>query len=607
MICPTCQHENTAEAVICSACATPLPSNIQTGHTETDGPEPIHYSPHLPKGVRLQGEGYAIGELLGQGGFGITYKGGDLSLRRYVAIKEFFPQGCRRQNSTVIPNGSLSADDYAVVRDKFVEEARILGQFSDPSIVRVFDVFEENNTAYMVMEFLEGQTLSARISERGTLDEAEVINIAEKVGHALGIVHEAGLIHRDIKPDNICLTKDGRVVLIDFGTARSFTANKTVKHTTMLTAGYAPLEQYGQQARFGPPTDIYALAATLYHALAGQLPTSAPDRASGVQLQAPHALNSKISVGLSQTLVRAMSVKASERSQDIRDFLRQLQAPAATTPSSVESWFYNQNGQRIGPLSRETMRKMVRSGTITPATMIWREGWTNWVSADQSEWSGQIGVEAGKNKVARPQIPIRERLKTAISSQAGRRILIGILVLFVARGALGVVRYQNGSRDFSQNISTQVLETHPGAGLGQVNLELAQGTLDTSTQTRLHDTYLGKVRFRDGDVGDISLNVTSRDWLNRPATFQFVTTPTNFGYVMTRPLLRSLSSKIPVGAGRSWLRSLHLQRQERDSYYGRILMYDAKSRAILSGGTLNVTVTSFNTDGSPATWTYTID
>ena len=340
MQCSVCGHKNPDGAQTCGACGaalglsatgTPVSGTpgIKTGGTSSHGIAPTAYSPHLPKGVRLNNGNYAVGEVLGQGGFGITYKGGDLSLRRYVAIKEFFPQGCARQESTVQPGGTLSAADYAGVKAKFIEEARTLARFSDPGIVRVFGVFEENNTAYMVMEFLEGSTLSKRMAEQTVLDEAEAVSIAEKVGGALKVVHAAGIIHRDLKPDNICLTNDGRVVLIDFGTARAFASGKTVKQTTMLTPGYAPLEQYGQQARFGAYTDIYALAATLYHAVTGQVPPQATDRASGVDLKAPKELNPKLSKTFSDALVWAMQVKAAERPQNIDEFLDAIRRPQA--------------------------------------------------------------------------------------------------------------------------------------------------------------------------------------------------------------------------------------------------------------------------------------
>ena len=170
MICAVCGHQNPDNAQTCAACGaalglsatgTPLSGTpgIATGGTSSHGIAPAAYSPHLAKGTRLNNGNYAVGEVLGQGGFGITYKGGDLNLRRYVAIKEFFPQGCARQNATVQPAGALSAADYAGVKAKFIEEARTLARFSDAGIVRVFGVFEENNTAYMVMEFLEGSTL----------------------------------------------------------------------------------------------------------------------------------------------------------------------------------------------------------------------------------------------------------------------------------------------------------------------------------------------------------------------------------------------------------------------------------------------------------------
>ncbi len=340
MICAVCGHQNPDNALTCAACGaalglsatgTPMSGTpgIKTGGTSSHGIAPAAYSPQLPKGVRLNNGNYAVGEVLGQGGFGITYKGGDLNLRRYVAIKEFFPQGCARQDATVQPAGTLSAADYANVKAKFIEEARTLARFSDPGIVRVFGVFEENNTAYMVMEFLEGSTLSKRMIEQTVLDESEAVTIAEKVGVALKVVHDAGIIHRDLKPDNICLTKDGRVVLIDFGTARAFASGKTVKQTTMLTPGYAPLEQYGQQARFGAYTDIYALAATLYHAVTGQVPPQATDRAAGVELKAPRELNPKLSKTFSDALVWAMQVKASERPQNIGAFLDAIKRPQA--------------------------------------------------------------------------------------------------------------------------------------------------------------------------------------------------------------------------------------------------------------------------------------
>ncbi len=156
-------------------------------------------------------------------------------------------------------------------------------------------LFEENNTAYMVMEFLKGRTLLRMVEESGPVEERFLVPLIEQVAGAMTVVHQANVIHRDIKPENIIVTPDHRAVLVDFGTAREFAAGKTRRMTTMLTPGYAPLEQYSQHARFGVFSDIYALGASSYHLLTGQLPTQATDRAAGVDLVAPRRLNNRIS------------------------------------------------------------------------------------------------------------------------------------------------------------------------------------------------------------------------------------------------------------------------------------------------------------------------
>ena len=324
MFCPTCGKENVGGATSCAACGAALGANPITG-------DAVPFSPSLQPGAKLQNGAFTVGKVLGQGGFGITYKGGDMQLRRYVAIKEFFPQGCARHLQTVQPTGGMAAGDYQNVKAKFLEEARVLARFNHPGIARVFTTFEENNTAYMVMEMLEGKTLQKRLEEKGALPEKEAVSIIEKVGEALITVHAANLIHRDLKPDNIMLTDDGRVVLIDFGTARAFAAGKTVHQTAMLTPGYAPLEQYGQSAKFGAYSDVYALGATLYHCLTGQLPPPATDRATGVELKSPEQVNPYVHREVSNAVMAAMQLKADARPQTIKEFLDALKGAATNT------------------------------------------------------------------------------------------------------------------------------------------------------------------------------------------------------------------------------------------------------------------------------------
>ena len=207
---------------------------------------------------------------------------------------------------------------------RFLDEARVLAQFQHPSIVHVYASFEEYNTAYMVMDFLKGKTLKELLEERGPIPEREAVGYIEQVGEALDVVHRANLLHRDIKPENIIVTDGGRVVLIDFGTAREFAAGKTRQMTAVLTLEYAPLEQFLQNARFGPFIDVYALGVTLYEILTGELPASSIERNAGKSLLPPRQLNSEISQVVSDAVIWAMEMQLDKRPQSARDFLNAL-------------------------------------------------------------------------------------------------------------------------------------------------------------------------------------------------------------------------------------------------------------------------------------------
>ncbi len=324
-LCPICSTQNPAGAIACVTCGAPLGADPSSA-----------YSGALAAGTSLQGGMYTVGRVLGQGGFGITYLGGDIRARRPVAIKEFFPYGSTRRGVTVHPFGGLSAADYQNTRTKFLDEARILARFDHPAIVDVYGTFEENNTAYMVMELLRGRTLGQLVEERGPLPESEAVRHMVRAGEALEVVHAANLLHRDLKPDNLMLNGAGDVVLIDFGTARTFAAGKTGRMTTMVTPGYAPLEQYGEHVRFGPFTDIYALGATFYHLLTGRMPPSATDRASGVELVEPARLNPAVSSDVSDAVMWSMKMRVSERPQKVSEFIDALRLSTIRTQTPPE-------------------------------------------------------------------------------------------------------------------------------------------------------------------------------------------------------------------------------------------------------------------------------
>jgi serine/threonine protein kinase len=240
------------------------------------------YPDALPSQHRLHW--YVLERVLGQGGFGITYLARDANLDQQVAIKEYLPVdvATRRADASVRSRTEDQGERYRWGLDRFIREARTLARFDHPNIVRVLSVFEHNNTAYMVMRFEEGENLAALLERRRTLPEDELMRIVLPILDGLELVHNAGFIHRDIKPDNIHIRADGSPVLLDFGSARhSMGHARTV--TILVAPGYAPFEQYYSSGENqGPWTDLYSLGATCYRAISGISPMDAITRSKGI-------------------------------------------------------------------------------------------------------------------------------------------------------------------------------------------------------------------------------------------------------------------------------------------------------------------------------------
>ncbi|MBI3198839.1 MAG: protein kinase [Rhodospirillales bacterium] len=278
---------------------------------------------------------YEIVSVLGQGGFGITYRAHDSQLHRAVAIKEYLPLALavRQDGTTVLPRSTDAAADFAWGRDRFVAEGRTLASLQNaPAIVRVFDFLEANGTAYIVMQLLSGETLEHRLKQKGPLAPAEVDRILWPLLDGLDQVHAAGFLHRDIKPANILLDDVGNPTLIDFGASRAAMAGRTAALTAIFTPGYAAAEQF-TSAKQGPWTDIYGLSATLYHAVTGQTPPSAFDRMLDDSYQ---PLGGKALPGFSPGLLvgidAGLALRAADRPQSIggwRLVLGQTTAPDA--------------------------------------------------------------------------------------------------------------------------------------------------------------------------------------------------------------------------------------------------------------------------------------
>ena len=282
------------------------------------------YKELQPDTVLCDGK-YTIRKKIGEGGFGITYTALQSGLNRIVCIKEYFPAGkCARATHacTVYVKGT-SENVFEKYRQAFVKEAKMLATLHHPNIVEVIDIFDENNTSYMVMAFIEGKSLQSIVDARGRLSYTEVVNYIAQVTNAIGYLHERHILHRDIKPDNIMITADYKAILIDFGSAREFEQDKTQIHTSMLTHGYAPTEQYTAKSRKGSYTDIYAIGATMYFVLTGQVPLKAAARLTE-QMAAPKEIAPDIPDNANRTILKAMQLKAENRHQTVQEFMDDL-------------------------------------------------------------------------------------------------------------------------------------------------------------------------------------------------------------------------------------------------------------------------------------------
>ncbi|MDE7419386.1 MAG: serine/threonine protein kinase [Muribaculaceae bacterium] len=281
----------------------------------------------LKQGAFLRHDTYRIEKVLGQGGFGITYLAMDLSLDRFVAIKEFFPKDyCDRNDATShVTLGTQSSFDFVnKLKSKFLKEARNIARFDNPNIIRIHSAFEENDTAYYVMDYIEGKTLAEIVRQSGPIAKDKAITYLEKIGEALEYVHKHNITHLDIKPANIMIrTIDERPILIDFGLAKQYDSNGLQTSTTPvgISHGYAPIEQYsdGGIKEFSPQTDQYSLAATLYYILSGVTPPHATKLIED-ELTFPQTIPAQLIGPIS----KAMSASRKKRYENVGAFIKDL-------------------------------------------------------------------------------------------------------------------------------------------------------------------------------------------------------------------------------------------------------------------------------------------
>ena len=362
-LCINCMHEKTDNGV-CPFC----------------GFDEAQYEPsphHLPPKNILSGK-YLIGRVLGEGGFGITYVGWDLNLDLKLAIKEYYPSGfvtrTGSNTNTVTPYRGEKTEFFATGRSRFINEAKTLAKFYTlPGIVAVRDFFLENGTAYIVMDYVEGETLKQRLARvGGKIAPTEVFELVRPLLRSLAQMHAAGLIHRDISPDNIMVTPEGNVKLIDFGAARDYLDSGNRSLSVMLKPGYAPEEQYFARGQQGPWTDIYALCATIYRAMTGITPQESVERQRHDELKAPSELGIPLLAAQEAALLRGLAVAHEGRWQTVialYDAFYPKQTPAVLPVEQVSKSTHRPNATKAKQTQASSKRNAAVASTIRQWSM----------------------------------------------------------------------------------------------------------------------------------------------------------------------------------------------------------------------------------------------
>lgn len=369
---------------------------------------------------------YRISRVLGSGGFAVTYLACHVGLDHQVAIKEYLPADAAMRaadgENVLARPGEDAAFEAGLSR--FTEEARTLASFDHRGIVSVADIFECNGTAYMALEYVDGEGLASLLDRVGTLDEARLRAIVKPVLEALQELHDRDILHRDIKPENIQLRSTGCPVLIDFGNSRSMTARRDAGLPVMVTPGYAPIEQYMSNAEEGPWTDIYALAATLHRAITGVTPPdamarvledkSAPARGAALRGYSPTLLS---------TIDRALSMRPGRRPQSIAELRSLLDAPADAGRTIIPTdWIEDVPSAPIEPGLRSKppiLPRLALAATLFAATIT---------GAFYLDWSGRreaeavrVAAELSRKAIERARLESAQRRETARWERVAQR------------------------------------------------------------------------------------------------------------------------------------------------------------------------------------------
>ena len=335
ILCPHCMAVCKAGMRLCPTCGRPMQCTNGTHQ--------------LPIGTFLN-KRYLVGCAIGGGGFGITYVGYDTLLNIKVAIKEYYPSGAANRSSTamVYPISGGNGSSFEIGKERFLNEATILSGFiGDSGVVTLRDFFEANGTAYIIMEFLEGQDLREYLDGHGALSFDEALELVTPAIKALERVHAKGIIHGDISPSNIMRLNSGEVKILDFGTARNQGSAENYNSSMMLKPGYAPEEQFRQQGELGPWTDVYAISATIYKLITNVTPENSTDRFYKDTLIPPTKLGAKISPAQETALLKGMAVSAKNRTRTMGELLENLNRGKLSAADTAKR-LLNKTAVRVG-------------------------------------------------------------------------------------------------------------------------------------------------------------------------------------------------------------------------------------------------------------------
>jgi Serine/threonine protein kinase len=369
---------------LCMGCMKLRRQNEQCpncGWVEGSQPDsPLYLPPYLQLNNR-----YVVGRVLGHGGFGITYLGWDQELQLKVAIKEYLPDGLGTRalgDKTVSVFSGQNGQDYEYGLEKFLAEARTLARFqSNSNIVSIMNFFKENSTAYIVMEYVEGISLSQHLQYKkdGRMPLDEALTYIMPVADALALVHAEGILHRDISPDNIYVTKNYQVKLLDFGASRKVMNNVNKSLSVLLKPGYAPIEQYTSRGVQGAWTDEYSLAATFYKLLSGKTPPESIDRMQGTVLESLVSMGLDLPPSVETVIFRALAVQPQERYQSIEEFKAELDKALSIGSGPAQTMDQANNGafpkEQPKPLTSESKTGIQAergvSASSRPGGIVW--------------------------------------------------------------------------------------------------------------------------------------------------------------------------------------------------------------------------------------------